>query len=157
MQFEHKPHIVTQVTNKSLFLLKLRSSALESPAPARTAPPTRGDVKKDVLAAVLKFVMMPGSVDDIRQLLLTKRSRYEEMGRKETGKRKGGILVACEQFPPVGGVVEKDVLASVLKFVMIPAFAAATSDNFYLCNACKSRGRGEKRTEKGMRKNPTPV
>lgn len=73
-----RQHIVTQVISKSLFLLKLRSSALENAAQGRPAAPatTRGDPKKDVLTAVLKFVMMPGSVDDIRQLLLTKRSRF---------------------------------------------------------------------------------
>lgn len=71
--------IVAQVVEKSLFLLKLSSVKLY-PHLATTPPncPTKQDgVKKDILTAVLRFVMMPGSIDDIKQLLLTKRSRYK--------------------------------------------------------------------------------
>ncbi len=60
--------IVAQVIEKSMFLLKLRSvkqfSAKEQAS------------NKDILTPVLKFIMIAGPIDDIKQLLLTKRSRY---------------------------------------------------------------------------------
>ncbi len=87
--FDRSADIVVQVVEKATFLLRLRSAKAPDRAAAAAAMAAAAGsdplsarsndddemYKEAILSEVIRFVLMPGSTQDIKFLLVAKRSR----------------------------------------------------------------------------------